>query len=246
MDSFKCKSLIDEIDSIINNTSQFNKNILPIFTLEEPDNPNILDENNLSILQKMNPLSVIINLPPNYKNILVEYLVQNQLESLSLSFEETQKLNYINQNLNTIIYLFNRSQFFLETFQEQTYRNQYNMPYLISLLEENEQNQAQNQNIRYYLSTFKELVELLKNDVSLDFDDENYNDLNQYQRILLNKTNTLIDWIDNVSVIYKSYPNINFDNVIQNNDIKTLYDSVLVIYNFSQIIFYIICLEHFR
>jgi hypothetical protein len=120
------------------------------------------------------------------------------------------------------------------------------MPYLISLLEEHEQNQTQNQNNRYYLSTFKELVELLKNDISLDFDDENYNDLNQYQRILLNKTNTLIDWIDNVSNIYKSYPNINFDNIIQKNDIQTLYECILVIFNFSQIIFYIICLEHFR
>lgn len=244
MNTFKCKSLIDEIDSIINNNSQFNKKILPIFTLCEPDDPDILDQNNLSILKNINPLEFIINLPNNYKTILVEYLVQHQLESLSLSFEETKKLNYINQNLNSIIYLFNRSQFFLENFQEQTYRNQYNIPYLVSLLEENIQ--KQNQSIRYYLSTFKELVELLKNDVSLDFDDDNYNDLNQYQRILLNKTNDLIDWIDNISVIYKSYPNINFDNVIQNNDIKTLYDSVLVIYNFSQIIFYIICLEHFR
>ena len=52
-----------------------------------------------------------------------------------------------------------------------------------------------------------------------------------------------MDWIDNTNYLFKTYPNIDLNQLVVSNDIKMLYDSVLVIYNFCQIIFYILSLE---
>ena len=52
-----------------------------------------------------------------------------------------------------------------------------------------------------------------------------------------NQLNIIADEIDR--------NNIELNQLLVSNDVKTLYDSVLVIYNFCQIIFYILSLEEF-
>ena len=237
METFDCKFMIEEIDKIINDDKTPLSTLSPNFTLLEPDEPNILDPNNLENLQAISPLDTRLNLPPNYKAKLIEFLVHHQLESLSLSFEETKKMNHINQHLNTIIYLLNRSQFILGEIDDQKELNQFNIPYLVGLFEENSNPQM---NI---LILFIELLLSVKDEVCLDFSNSNYNDLNQYQILILSKVNNIMDWIDNTNYLFKTYPTIDLNQLVVSNDIKILYDSVLVIYNFCQIIFYILSLE---
>jgi len=237
MDTLDCKFMIEEIDKIINDDKTPLSTIYPNFTFLEPNDPNILHTNALNQLNKISPIDTRFNLPTDYKSKLIQFLVHHQLESLSLSFEETKKMKHINQHLNAIIYLLNRSQFILGEIDDQKEQNQYNIPYLIGLFEENSNPQM---NI---LILFIELLLIIKDEVCLEFSNSNYNDLNQYQIVILSKVNIIMDWIDNTNYLFKTYPNIDLNQLVVSNDIKMLYDSVLVIYNFCQIIFYILSLE---
>jgi hypothetical protein len=251
MDTFDCKFIIEEIDKIINNntcnyssSSSSNLNglltiICPIYTLSEPEDTSILNTTNLDKLNKISPIDSRFELPTNYKSKLIQYLVHHQFESLSLNFEETKKMYNINQHLNTIIYLLNRSQTILGAIDIQNYNNNFDILHLASLFEENS-----NKNINI-LSLFINLMLNVKDEVCLDFSSPYYKDLNIYQIMLLSKVNIIMDWIDNTNTLFEDYPNIDLNKYITSNDIniKMIYESVLVIYNFCQIIFYILSLE---
>lgn len=257
MTTFDCKFIIEEIDKIIsnssgnssissNNSSISSNNIngiltmmCPVYTLSEPEDSSILNTLNLDKLKKIYPIDSRFELPTNYKSKLVQYLVHHQFESLSLNFEETKKMHNINQHLNTIIYLLNRSQTILGAIDNQNNINNFDIPLLVSLFEE-----KSNKNINI-LPLFINLMLTVKDEVCLDFSSPYYKDLNIYQIMLLSKVNIIMDWIDNTNTLYKDYPNIDLNKYIISNDIniKMIYESVLVIYNFCQIIFYILSLE---
>tara|TARA_B100001093_G_C26846793_1_gene1023206 strand:- start:701 stop:1417 length:717 start_codon:yes stop_codon:yes gene_type:complete len=236
METFDCKFMIDEINKIINDEKADSSSISPNFTFLEPNDPNILNLDTINEIKTLSPIDTHFNLPPEYKSKLIEFLVQHQLESLSLSFEETTKMNHINQHLNTIIYLLNRSQFILGEIYDQKEENQFNIPYLIGLFEENS-----NQQINILVLFIKLLLDI-KDEVCLDFSTSDYNYLNQYQIIVLSKINQIMDWIDNNSY-FNNYPNLDLNQLIIHNDIKIIYDFILIIYNFCQIIFYVLSLE---
>ena len=46
-----------------------------------------------------------------------------------------------------------------------------------------------------------------------------------------------------INSYFNNYPNLDLKQLIIHNDIKIIYDSILIIYNFCQIIFYVLSLE---